>query len=69
MKNYSEFCKNVKVTVSIIKSFAFSVIDLSYWSTQWMLISEKLLALLDSIPYALSLNYEHMEVSTILQSK
>lgn len=34
-----------------------------------MLTSENLFVLLVSVPYALSLNYEHIEVSTIMQSK
>lgn len=34
-----------------------------------MLTSENLFALFVSVPYALSLNYEYIKVSTIMQSK
>lgn len=34
-----------------------------------MLTSENLFALFVSVPYALSLSYEHIEVSTMMQSK
>lgn len=42
---------------------------LSYWNTQLILTSENLFALFVSVPYALSLNNEHVKVSPIIQSK